>query len=227
MSAEIVESWRPVLGFEGAYEVSDMGRVRSLDRFAVNSRGARRHIKARVLRAYPAPAGYPTVQLSNGGKMTSRTLHRMVLESFVGPRPEGMVGRHLNGDPLDNRLANLAYGTYRDNALDMIEHGRCHQLNKTECKRGHVLEGWNVISVKNGRKCRHCEYDRLGIPWTGQRQRYSTGETPDRIGLCPNGHVLAEVGLHGNGKKRTCAQCNRDRASAHHQRLRAAKAAVA
>ncbi len=62
--------------------------------------------------------------LKNGVRRTCK-VHHLVLEAFVGPRPEGMECRHLNGDPFDNRPENLAWGTRSENALDKVRHGRC------------------------------------------------------------------------------------------------------
>lgn len=110
------EIWKPVIGFEDAYEVSNYGRVRSLTRkFCV---GRIRALKKR-------PTGYLYVTLSDARNKlrTTRHVHRMVLESFVGPRPKGMQARHLDGVPDNNRLENLCWGTRSENMMDKVAHG--------------------------------------------------------------------------------------------------------
>lgn len=57
------------------------------------------------------------------GKFSCRRIHRLLLLAFVGPKPDGLVTRHLNGNPLDNRLENLCYGTYAENRADAKSHG--------------------------------------------------------------------------------------------------------
>lgn len=116
------ERWLPVPGYEGSYEVSDQGRVRSLDR-RVNVRGRwgpeTRFYKGTVRE--PCAGGtnkYLMVVLSVNNRQCTRTIHSLVLEAFVGPCPRGEEGRHLNCTHYDNRLTNLAYGTRRKNRED-------------------------------------------------------------------------------------------------------------
>lgn len=130
------ERWLPVVGYEGRYEVSDMGRVRSLDRLvATQQPKERKTFKGRMLR--PVKFGdrknYLAVCLHRDAKprQTTRRVHVLVLEAFVGPRPDGQYARHLNGEPSDNRLANLAWGTLVENAADQFVHGtRAHKFNE-------------------------------------------------------------------------------------------------
>jgi hypothetical protein len=68
-------------------------------------------------------SGHFGVKLIGNRESVLRTLHSLVLESWVGPRPCGMVCRHLNGIPSDNRLENLAWGTYSQNNKDTVTHG--------------------------------------------------------------------------------------------------------
>lgn len=75
----------------------------------------------RVFAGSRSSEGY--LQLSNP-RVGFHRVHRLVLEAFVGPAPEGHVARHLNGNPADNRLVNLAWGTLDENALDRDVHGR-------------------------------------------------------------------------------------------------------
>lgn len=67
--------------------------------------------------------GHVKVGLSKGNKKYFRKVHRLVLEAFVGPRPEGMECCHYNGDPADNRLENLRWDTSKGNTSDSIRHG--------------------------------------------------------------------------------------------------------
>ena len=116
MNEATPERWLPVPGYEGFYEVSDLGRVRSLSR--------PRH-PGRVLKGRPLPgSGYMQVILSVGGVKHLHYIHRLVAAAFIGPCPEGQEVRHLpDRDRKNNTLANLAYGTHLENMADQIEHG--------------------------------------------------------------------------------------------------------
>lgn len=147
-----IENWRPVPGYEGLYEVSDQGQVRSLDR--LNSRGHR--IKGRVLSPSSKSKGYKQVVLHKEGKALTRTVHLIVLTAFVGPRPEGEECCHNNGDPADNRLENLRYDTPSGNQMDSVEHDTHHHSRKTHCARGHAFTPENTYQVTKGRACKTC-----------------------------------------------------------------------
>ncbi|MEN7529328.1 HNH endonuclease [Cupriavidus sp. DL-D2] len=67
--------------------------------------------------------GYAHVKVRQGGRRVTRLVHALVLLAYAGPRPEGKVGRHLNGHSTDNRPGNLAWGTHGENAADAIRHG--------------------------------------------------------------------------------------------------------
>lgn len=115
MSDAIPEQWLPVVGFEGYYDVSSHGRVRSLPR---------RKCRGRILKPQPLPAGYLQVNLSVSNVRYTRSVHTLVMRAFEGPCPPGEEVRHLDGNPANNRRSNLAYGTHDENAQDMIRHGR-------------------------------------------------------------------------------------------------------
>src|SRR4051812_32028619 len=98
------EQWRPVVGFEGFYEVSDHGRVRSLPRKMVDSRGRNRSFRGRILSPARQPRdGRLWVYLSVEGVVTFHYVHTLVLQAFVGPRPPGLWGLHTDGDAANNR----------------------------------------------------------------------------------------------------------------------------
>ena len=118
------EVWKAIPGYEGRYEVSDQGRVRSLDRIVecfgpVKGRYLSKR-SGRVLRPGPSNFGHLSVVL---GKNNTQFVHKLVLLAFVGPAPNKHECRHLNGDPADNRLENLCWGTRHENIMDSVRHG--------------------------------------------------------------------------------------------------------
>jgi hypothetical protein len=125
----LAEKWKPIPGYEYALEVSSYGRVRSIDRIVISRTGRElrytgRFLKTRI-RERDDLVPYEDVMLGSveRGNKKCFTVHALVLLAFRGPAPEGKIGRHLNGDSLDNRLSNLRYGTYIENALDTKKHG--------------------------------------------------------------------------------------------------------
>lgn len=120
------EVWKPVVGFEGRYEASSFGRVKSLARLVPTPRagGVRMlHRKERLLRPSRQPDGYQHVTFSLEGKHYTRSVHRVVCEAFHGARPAGMTVAHGNGRRHDNRASNLRWASLRDNLGDRKAHG--------------------------------------------------------------------------------------------------------
>lgn len=117
---EKTERWRPVIGFEGLYEISNQGRVRSVSRWVSIGKG-KRLSEGRII-SQSIKEGYPTVCLCNCGIEQHKTVHRILAESFIPG--SGEVVRHLDGDKLHCTEDNLAWGSYADNEKDKREHGR-------------------------------------------------------------------------------------------------------
>lgn len=114
--------WRAVSGFPG-YEVSNAGDVRSITR-AVPHQNVTKNIFGKMKKARPQKnGGQMRVTLFHERASKSIFVHRLVMAAFVGPLPAGKLVRHLNGNPHDNRLENLAYGDAFENAADAIAHG--------------------------------------------------------------------------------------------------------
>lgn len=116
------EVWKAIAGYEGSYEVSTLGRVRSLDKPNATS-GPR---KGRIRKLVPIGADaqqYLSVVLSKNNVVRCGRVHVIVLETFVRPRLPGEQARHLNGRSTDNRLSNLAWGTVEQNTADKFAHG--------------------------------------------------------------------------------------------------------
>lgn len=115
------EEWRPVTGWEGLYEVSNQGRVRSLPRTRDTSeRGRRQHWPGQILNPSSRHAGHLVVTLRDSPRHLSEYVHRLVAQEFI-PNPENHpLVRHLDDNPKDNRVENLAWGTYSDNTQDKL-----------------------------------------------------------------------------------------------------------
>jgi hypothetical protein len=138
------EIWKPVVGREGEYEVSDQGRVRSLERrvrLVTKQAGeTTRRVPSRLLRPGPSRSGHLSVAI---GKGNSRLVHQLVLEAFIGPRPNECEVLHKNGDPADNRLDNLRYGTRSENLEDIFYHkGRALNREQIAFLRKRAAEGF-------------------------------------------------------------------------------------
>lgn len=136
----MTEKWLPVYGYENLYEVSDKGRVRSLDRVVRCGPGTR-VVKGQNMTLMKLTSGrHWCAQLSDGrGNNRKILVHHLVLEAFVCPRPDGMVGCHNNDDADDNTLENLRWDSQSQNMFDAVRNGRNVNANKTHCPQGHLL----------------------------------------------------------------------------------------
>jgi hypothetical protein len=114
----MIETWLPVAGYESLYEVSDEGAVRSLDRFAPNSKVSARLIKGQIIAPHCRENGYKTVKLAKNGKKTNHYVHRLVALSFHGIGKPGEEVRHADGIKSHNSKSNLSWGTRLDNMGD-------------------------------------------------------------------------------------------------------------
>lgn len=151
-----VEEWKPVVGYEASYEVSNRGRVRSVERVVMRSNGLPQRWRERILRLGPHKAGYLQVSLWFGGVERKRMVHRLVMEAFVGPCPEEHEVCHGDGDPKNNCIENLRYGTHSENMFDKVKHGRHHGSRRTHCLRGHLLGKANLVPSSLARGQRSC-----------------------------------------------------------------------
>lgn len=153
------EEWLPIAGHVG-YEVSNLGRVRSLDRWISPKGGAASYFRrgCELTPRWSRPGGYLIVTLSN--RATAR-VHRLVAEAFLSGREDGYEVCHNNGDTADNAAHNLRWDTHSANLRDKVNHGKHHNANKTHCLRGHKLSGGNIAGSREGRRdCRQCMSDR-------------------------------------------------------------------
>lgn len=126
------EEWKVIDGFDNYYDVSTCGSVRSWRRGRYG-----RSETPRNLRPGQKASGHWLVCLMRDGESTPRTVHSLVAQTFLGPRPDRMEVCHNDGNPSNNHLSNLRYDTHKANAQDMVSHSRS--------PKG-VRNGQNVLS---------------------------------------------------------------------------------
>lgn len=147
------EEWRDVIGYEGSYRVSDLGRVKSLTRIINGVHGVRSRIKnGRILVLCKDVNGYSIVNLHLDGQRTMQRVHKLVLSAFDRCRPEGLECNHIDGVKTNNNLNNLEWVTRSENALHA-----CRVLGKG-------VGELNAMSVLTEKQV------------TGIREKYKTGK---------------------------------------------------
>ena len=109
------EVWEDIEGYEGKYQISDKGRVRSLDRYVRNKYGVRL-AKGRMVAISYDTAGYPKVTLHKEGKRKTKLVHRLVMENFTN-EPFNETVNHKDGVKTNNDITNLEWCTYQENTL--------------------------------------------------------------------------------------------------------------
>lgn len=130
------EQWKDVPGFEGRYEVSNLGRVAS------NALGHRR-----IMRANLDGRGYPKVMLQNPARKMTRRVHRLVAEAFI-PNPSGLATvNHIDGDKTNNAVSNLEWASYGANNAHAVASGLFVPLRGEQCGKT-VLDAEKVIEIR-------------------------------------------------------------------------------
>lgn len=122
------EIWKDIPGYEGKYQASTQGRIRSLDRSVSGTchftgQPFTRKIKGKILRpGRYCKTGHLSVVLGRG--TPGKPVHQLVMRTFIGEPPKGTEVLHINGKPDDNALSNLRYGTRTENILDVYKQGK-------------------------------------------------------------------------------------------------------
>lgn len=173
----IFETWKPIKGFEGLYEVSDQGRIKSLDRIIIDENGGRKRLfKGKILKPHNRPDNYQEVHLVGNGNNNFYSIHRLVAEAFI-PNPDNKPEvDHLNTDRKDCRVENLRWCTRKENM-----------------KNKHTLT--RMLDSKKGKSCspiiQYSTYDNQPIAWWNSIADCSrfTGITPTRIRSTIIGHT--------------------------------------
>lgn len=153
-----LEIWRPVVGAEGLYDVSSLGRVRSIPRTVI-----RKRFPLTIPGGILTPIlnkGYPRVTMRIGGKTVYRFPHQMVAAAFIGLCPDGQEVRHKDGIRAHPELTNLEYGTRAQNIDDAKRHQTFPIL---ENRPGAVLTQEQAIAIAQDRRTAQAIADEYGV----------------------------------------------------------------
>jgi hypothetical protein len=141
--------WKPVVGFNGLYEVSDQGSVRAKFKLAELDILA----GGRLLKQQIDKDGYKRLTLYKDSVRKEYRIHQLVARAFLGPCPQGMEVCHNDGNPANNCVSNLRYGTKSENTLDAIQHGtRVQDFQNGERHPNSKLEDSGVREIRKLRQ---------------------------------------------------------------------------
>jgi hypothetical protein len=173
------ERWLPVVGWEGLYEVSNLGRVRSLDRVASGCGRGHGRRSGKILKPWLTTTyGYEMVGLYQPGYHERRPVHQLVVEAFIGACPAGQQVRHGPNGKSDNRASQLCYGTPAENQSDRLRDGTSNRGERqgiakltdaivAECRRRHAAGETQVsLALEFGVSKSVMHHAIWGITWT-------------------------------------------------------------
>lgn len=117
------EIWKDISNYEGLYQISNLGRVKTLAR-KINCQGRIHNLKEKILKDAPDSAGYRLVVLCKNGTKKTHRIHRLVAEAFISNPDNKKLVNHKNLIKHDNNLSNLEWNTYRENLIHSYLNGR-------------------------------------------------------------------------------------------------------
>jgi hypothetical protein len=148
-----MEAWKDIIGFEGLYQISSLGRIKSCERLARARHGMIR-IKEKILKL-SVVKGYPYITLLKNGKRVGFSIHRLIATAFI-ERIEGKTHvNHINGIKSDNRIENLEWCTHAENMRHAIEKGL--KCNIRSDNYNEILKSGRFLPGSKNRSAKLCE----------------------------------------------------------------------
>ena len=149
-----MENWKPVKGYEGIYEVSDLGNVRSLDKEINHNfyKGVKFVRKGKILIPFISDRGYLRVTLIKDGKRKKVFVHRLVAEAFIESDTDGLQVNHIDGNKSNNTVGNLEWCTGRENMHHAFDSGLFDEAIKRKSKAVIRDDGVVFTSISDAAK---------------------------------------------------------------------------
>lgn len=176
-----MEQWKDIKGFEGYYQVSNKGNVRSLDRIITCKNGSKRNRKGKMIKPGIETCGYSFVQLSNGEKSIYARVHRLVADAFIENKDSKPQVNHIDGNKQNNDVSNLEYCTHSENMLHAYKNNlrkRIFPVEMLDKDSGKVLRSFESISEaqkyfgnSKGSSISHCVHHKKRITAYGYKWR--------------------------------------------------------
>ena len=176
----MIEEWKDILGYEGLYQISNLGRVKSLERKVNAKEGGERTVREKIKGTRLNIFGYPIITLYKCNKMKTYSVHRLVAETFI-PNPQGLPQvNHKDEDKTNNTVENLEWCTaeYNVNYGTAIKRRIKSQLNRTDLSRP-------IMCIETG----------IVYPSTKEVQR-QFGYNPSNLSACCNNKLPHAYGCH-------------------------------
>jgi hypothetical protein len=117
----LVETWLPVKGYEGHYEISSFGRVKSLARMRKSARGGFAPLRERIMKPKTTKYGYLTVHLLDHGRTSWPSIHRLVADAFIPNTDNKPTVNHIDADKTNNNVSNLEWATHSEQMTHAVE----------------------------------------------------------------------------------------------------------
>lgn len=144
--------WRPLIGHEKTHEISTDGRIKRLARSIIVERKGSAPFKAlvkeKILKPTIADNGYEYINIPKDGKQNLQTVHSLVAETFIGPRPPGLDVGHADGTRVNNKVDNLYYCTRKENLNEPIGKARYIKAMQERGKASRSLPDEKVRTIK-------------------------------------------------------------------------------
>lgn len=166
----IEEIWKPVQGYEGAYEASNLGNVRSLNRVIHYQNGSTRNRKGKVLKPHIDTSGYAVVYLAVSGHQSAKFVHTLVAKCFLPNDDPTLEVNHKDGNKSNNCVENLEWCTHRENILHAFQTG-LHGKPLTEHMKAIAKKGARVSASRSSIPV-ICETDGLAFASQNSADRY-------------------------------------------------------